>query len=61
MEDHLDGVVEQDDGEPQARHLTIEDESFRFFQLDDRPALPFHEAILRRYRGDRLSQRLSST
>jgi len=30
-------------GEPQARYLTIEDESFRFFQLDDSPAQPFHE------------------
>lgn len=46
MWDHLDGVVGQDDGEPQARHLTIKDESFRRFQLDDSPAQPFHQAIL---------------
>ena len=47
MEDHLDGVVEQDDGEPQARHFAIQNEPFGFFELDDRPAQAFHTSILR--------------
>jgi hypothetical protein len=47
MEDHLDGVVEQDDGEPQARHLAIQNEPFGFFELDDRPAQAFHTSILK--------------
>ena len=35
---YFDGVVEQDERQPQARHLAVEDEPLRFFELDDRPA-----------------------
>ena len=35
---YFDGVVEQNDRQPQPRHLAVEDEPLRRFELDDCPA-----------------------